>query len=280
MRVSLGTLLIQAGVASEQDIKDALGEGQQTGERLGEVVIRKGLATDEQIAQLLAKQWQLPYAEGSDITVDDVAALRISRSDAHALGAQPVAYDGDVLVMAIAEPRSELFAEVQRRIGEAAYVVVSRSTMEDLVGAPLAPMQDDGYELWSPEDDPGGTDEGDSTASLDSDASSEAYEDGRDVPESGSADGLESIDSALEEFDRLRGVTAGLGEALKSVRGQLIDQQSALATLEEARERDRETIRRLEEEIATQEDLFATLRTQAAALAATLGAETAVGSTL
>ena len=90
MRSSLGTLLIEAGVASKKDIKDALAEGQQTGERLGEVVIRKGLATDELIAKLLAEQWQLPYAEADEITVDEVAALRISRSDALDLGAQPI----------------------------------------------------------------------------------------------------------------------------------------------------------------------------------------------
>ena len=144
MRSSLGTLLIEAGVASKKDIKDALAEGQQTGERLGEVVIRKGLATDELIAKLLAEQWQLPYAQADEITVDEVAALRISRADALDLGAQPIAYDGDTIVMAIAEPRSDLFEEVAKRIGEASYVVVSRSTMEQLLGAPLAPVADDG----------------------------------------------------------------------------------------------------------------------------------------
>ena len=81
MRSSLGTLLIEAGVASKKDVKDALAEGQQTGERLGEVIIRKGLATDELIAKLLAEQWQLPYAEADEITVDEVAALRISVSN-------------------------------------------------------------------------------------------------------------------------------------------------------------------------------------------------------
>src|SRR5215467_6179402 len=140
MRSSLGTLLIEAGVASKKDVKDALAEGQQTGERLGEVIIRKGLATDELIAKLLAEQWQLPYAEASEITVDEVAALRISRADALDLGAQPISYDGDTIIMAIAEPRSELFADVSQRVGDAAYVVVSRSTMEQLLGAPLAPI--------------------------------------------------------------------------------------------------------------------------------------------
>ena len=83
--------------------------------------------------------------------------------------------------------------------------------------------------------------------------------------------GLTSIDTALEEFDRLRGVTAGIGDALRSVRDQLVGHQATVAELEADRERDRETIRRLEQELAGQDELFATLREQAAVFAATLG---------
>lgn len=296
MRSSLGTLLIEAGVASKKDVKDALAEGQQTGERLGEVIIRKGLATDELIAKLLAEQWQLPYAEGDEITVDEVAALRISRTDAQDLGAQPIAYDGDTIVMAIAEPRSDLFEEVAKRIGDASYVVVSRSTMEQLLGAPLAPVADDGSDYDGADfDDPSAEQhevngvehvnhaEVEDSAWDDNDdvaVEEESVEDERHEEVAHEIDldsGLASIDTALEEFDRLRGVTAGLGDALRTVRDQLVGQQTTVAELEAERERDRETIRRLEQELAGQDELFATLREQAAAFAATLG-ETA-GST-
>jgi hypothetical protein len=294
MRSSLGTLLIEAGVASKKEIKDALAEGQQTGERLGEVVIRKGLATDELIAKLLAEQWQLPYAQADEITVDEVAALRISRADALDLGAQPISYDGDTIIMAIAEPRSELFAEVSQRIGEAAYVVVSRSTMEQLLGAPLAPIADDGSDYDDPfgeehelgevngvEVDAGGeTDEPAFGHDEVVTAEEELFEDDQYeevVREADFEAGLSSIDAALEEFDRLRGVTAALGDALRSARDQLVSKQATVADLETALERDRGTIRRLEEELAGQEELFATLRQQAAAFSATLG-ETATST--
>jgi hypothetical protein len=296
MRSSLGTLLIEAGVASKKDVKDALAEGQQTGERLGEVIIRKGLATDELIAKLLAEQWQLPYAEGDEIAVDDVAALRISRTDAQDLGAQPIAYDGDTIVMAIAEPRSDLFEEVAKRIGEASYVVVSRSTMEQLLGAPLAPVADDGSDYDSADfDEPmaehhevNGVEhvdhheaEGSAWDHQDEDSVEEDpmhdNDHAEDAHETDFDAGLASIDTALEEFDRLRGVTAGLGDALRSVRDQLVGQQTMVAELEADRERDRETIRRLEQEVAGQDELFATLREQAAVFAATLG--DAAGST-
>ena len=144
MRASLGTLLIQAGVASEEDVRKALDEGQETGERLGEIVIRKRLPTDELIAQLLAEQWQLPYATADE--VDDIAALRISHALALELAAQPIAYDGDKIVLAISEPRTELFSEVDQRVGDAGYVVVSRSTLESLLGGPLNQVYEDDSE--------------------------------------------------------------------------------------------------------------------------------------
>jgi hypothetical protein len=276
MRSSLGTLLIEAGVVSKKDIKDALAEGQQTGERLGEVIIRKGLATDELIAKLLAEQWRLPYARADEITVDDIAALRISRTDAQDLGAQPIGYDGDTIVMAIAEPRTDLFDDVAKRIGDAAYVVVSRSTMEHLLGAPLAPVADDGSDYDDPEDtdlstelnEVNGVEQSDGVDGVD--VAEEPVGDDRQT-ELGREVDLTSLDAALEQFDRLDGLTAELGATLRSARDQLVGQQAIVTELEAALERDRETIRRLEQELANQDELFATLREQAAAFAASVG---------
>ncbi len=136
MRESLGSLLVKNGVATDRDIKDAINEGQKTGEPLGKVLVRKGVASESQLGKLLAEQWQLQYLEADDFEVDEVAALRISREDAARMGAAPIAYDGNTIVMAIVEPHAELFAQVSRELGEAAYIVVSRSTFEQLTGGP------------------------------------------------------------------------------------------------------------------------------------------------
>ena len=286
MRSSLGTLLIQAGVASEQDVKNAVEEGQQTGERLGEIVIRKGFATDELIAQLLAEQWQLPYATADEIEIDDIAALRISHTLACELAAQPIAYDGDKIVLAISEPRNELFSEVAQKVGDAVYVVVSRSTLESLLGGPLnhvyrddpeeddvahvngtvAKESDDGTEGQARD---GETDE----VSVEPSTVDEGFSaaEGEDAGNDGDFEtSLASIDAALEDFDRLRDVTVGVGDAFKLLREQLVRQQSALATFQEARARDEEVIRELEAALSNRDELFETLRQQTSALSATL----------
>ncbi len=148
MRESLGSLLVKNGVATDRDIKDAIQEGQKTGEPLGKVLVRKGVASESQLGKLLAEQWQLQYLEADEFEVDEVAALRISREDAARMGAAPIAYDGNTIVMAIVEPHADLFAHVSRELGEAAYIVVSRSTFDQLTGGPH--LDDEGSELEQP----------------------------------------------------------------------------------------------------------------------------------
>ena len=291
MRPSLGALLISSGIASEQDVLDATEEGKGTGERLGEWVIRKGLATDEVIAKVLAQQWELPYASWDDLEIDDVATHRISRVVARELAVQPIRYDGDTIVMAIAEPYAELFATVAKRIGEASYVVVSRSTLESLLGAPLnrvreeeafdggseagraaeTPENGNGYREI-PADEPRDSPRTDGAMEI----ADPAGESGTDVGSGSPVDtALAAIDAAIEGSERLREATSMLGDTLRLTREQVVAQQGALAAAEEARERDGEVIGTLESAMAKKTELFEVLREQAATLTATLDAERA-----
>jgi hypothetical protein len=54
-RIPLGRLLIDAGFLTQAQLDDALYEGSRTGDRLGEVVVGRGLATEDDIARLLAE---------------------------------------------------------------------------------------------------------------------------------------------------------------------------------------------------------------------------------
>ncbi|TVP48245.1 MAG: type II secretion system protein GspE [Gemmatimonadales bacterium] len=58
----LGTLLVEAGVLTADDLGHALVAQQRTGERLGELVARLGLASEEAVAESLARQLGLEYA--------------------------------------------------------------------------------------------------------------------------------------------------------------------------------------------------------------------------
>lgn len=142
-RPSFGALLVRAGIASETDLREALAEGSDRGERLGEVVIRRGWASEEQVARLLSEQWQLPFAEADKVAVDAEALQRVSLLTARELRALPIGFDGTAVVLAVADPNEELFAEAKARIGDVSFVVVARSVLDPLIeSASWSPAQD------------------------------------------------------------------------------------------------------------------------------------------
>ena len=137
-RPSLAGLLVGAGLTTYEQITEALEEGLGTGERLGEVIVRRGWATEEDLAELLAEQWGLPYLHGSTVDVDSVAVSRLPLERARELGALPVHYDGVELVVVVAEPADDRFAKVREALDDVSFAVVGRSALEELLVDPAA----------------------------------------------------------------------------------------------------------------------------------------------
>ncbi len=102
--------------------------GSQTGERLGEVVVRQGLASEEDIARLLAEQWGLSYVDRASIWFDANALARLSREDAQRLEAMPTRVEDGRVVVAVAEPTEQRLAALREVIGEDTVVVVVPKT--------------------------------------------------------------------------------------------------------------------------------------------------------
>lgn len=130
-RPLLGELIVEAGIADKAAVEDAVREGQETGERLGEVVVRRGWATDDQIAQLLSKQWQLPCIPRSAMAFDPDALREMSQKQALELEAIPFRVENERVVVAVAEPTEARLAAIRRVVGEdVAITVVPRGALE------------------------------------------------------------------------------------------------------------------------------------------------------
>ncbi|MGZ4333211.1 MAG: GspE/PulE/PilB domain-containing protein [Gaiellaceae bacterium] len=130
-RIPLGQLLIQAGFLTQVQLDDALYEGSRTGERLGEVVVRRGLATEDDVAQLLAEQWGLDYVDRASIWFDANALARLSREDAQRLEALPTRVEGGRVVVAVAEPTEQRLEALRELIGgETVMIVVPKSALD------------------------------------------------------------------------------------------------------------------------------------------------------
>jgi Type II secretion system (T2SS), protein E, N-terminal domain len=132
IRTALGTLLIEAGHLDGQRLEEALRIGADTGERLGEVVVRMGWASEDDLAKALANQWHLRYVERSAISFDADALSRMSREEATRLEALPmqIGIDGAIIV-ALAEPTDARLLALRSLLGDRIDCVVVAKTAID-----------------------------------------------------------------------------------------------------------------------------------------------------
>jgi len=136
-RIPLGRLFVNAGVLTEAQVDDALREGSQTGERLGEVVVRRGLVSEEKVAQLLAEQWGLSYVDRASIWFDADALARLSREDAQRLQAMPTRVQDGRVVVAVAEPTEQRLAALREVIADTVVVVVPNTALDAALNSEL-----------------------------------------------------------------------------------------------------------------------------------------------
>jgi phage shock protein A len=151
LRPSLASLMVEEGVASAEQLEAALAEGQQTGERLGEVVLRHGWINEAGLAGLVARQWDLSFVALSMITLDEAARALVSREVCQRLGACPVSFDDGVPLVAVADPSEDRFASVRAALGTpCSFFVTTASALTRLIdqqesaaGEPQAVTADD-----------------------------------------------------------------------------------------------------------------------------------------
>jgi hypothetical protein len=156
LRPSLASLLADEGVATMDQLEEALAEGMKSGERLGEVVLRRGWINEAGLAQLIARRWDLTFAARSTLTVDEHARALLSRAEAERLGACPVAFNDGVPLVAVADPSEERFSDVRAALGtQCTFVVTTPSALSQLIAeSPAETAPAPGVETPLPEEPP------------------------------------------------------------------------------------------------------------------------------
>ena len=131
-RTALGTLLIERGLLDDDRLQQALEISEENGERLGEVLVRLAWVSEDDLAKVLAEQWQLRYYERSAISFDGEALKRMSREDAARLEALPIQVDHQgVLVVALAEPTESRLMALRTLLGDNVdFVVVAKGAID------------------------------------------------------------------------------------------------------------------------------------------------------
>ncbi len=100
----LGDLLVQADMLTVKQLKKALAEQERTGEKLGEILVKKGWVTEQNIVEVLEFQLGIPHVDLSKYAIDPKAASMISESLAKRYMLIPIQIENDRLVVAMSDP--------------------------------------------------------------------------------------------------------------------------------------------------------------------------------
>src|SRR6266566_2931565 len=100
----LGTLLLERGLITQEQLDAALEEQRQTRKSLGRVLIDAGVLSENDLVATLAARIGLEFVDLGDYPVDPSAVGLISDSLARRFQAIPVAWDENRLVVAMADP--------------------------------------------------------------------------------------------------------------------------------------------------------------------------------
>ncbi len=105
----LGEMLIQAGLVTEEQVKDALKIQKETGKRLGKILVQQNLITEENMVSFLSEQLGIPCANLKDYLIDPEIINLVSEDIARRYILIPLFKVGDVLTVAMSDP-SNVFA--------------------------------------------------------------------------------------------------------------------------------------------------------------------------
>jgi type IV pilus assembly protein PilB len=155
----LGTLLLERGLITQEQLDAALEEQRQTRKSLGRVLIDAGVLAESDLVATLAARIGLEFVDLGDYPVDPSAVGLISDSLARRFQAIPISWDENRLVVAMADPSNVVAVDDIRTItgAEVRTVVATRGAIleaidryhrmegnaEDVSALAASEMQDD-----------------------------------------------------------------------------------------------------------------------------------------
>lgn len=125
-RRKLGEILVGENLVTNEQLQEALAVQKETGELLGETLIRLGYVTERGIARAICKQFDLPYLNATTYEINAAAAALIQRQTM--ISSRFVVLDqiGKSLVVATAGlVDSSVFEELEKMTGAPPVIYVS-----------------------------------------------------------------------------------------------------------------------------------------------------------
>ncbi|HHW56719.1 MAG TPA: type II secretion system ATPase GspE [Clostridia bacterium] len=100
----LGELLLEVGIITEEQLKQAIEIHNKTGEKLGKILTKLGYVTENQILEVLEFQLGIPHVDLQKYYIDPEVAKLIPESVAKRYTIIPIKKDEDGILVAMADP--------------------------------------------------------------------------------------------------------------------------------------------------------------------------------
>lgn len=108
-RRPIGEVLVRYGFVTPEVVEDALREQQTMGGRLGDILVNQGAITESQLVRVLAEQFGIRFIDLEDQLPDESAGRAIREQFARRFRAVGIGWEGDRLIVAMANP-TDVFA--------------------------------------------------------------------------------------------------------------------------------------------------------------------------
>lgn len=130
----LGTLVYRAGLMPLETVNRALAEAQDSGRRLGEVLLEYGLP-ERELTRLLAAQHGQEFVDLTEFPIDHEVAHLLSRSVAEMYCALPLRREGECTIVAVpdADNAAHLTRLHEALHGPIRVVTAARSDIKDAI---------------------------------------------------------------------------------------------------------------------------------------------------
>jgi len=103
-RKLIGEYLLQKGIITEDQLKEAVEEQKRTNRKIGEILIRRGFAKEEDIARALSEQLGFTFVDLPTYQIETEATQLIPKDSALRLQVIPIFKVGDSLNVAMTNP--------------------------------------------------------------------------------------------------------------------------------------------------------------------------------
>jgi type IV pilus assembly protein PilB len=108
-RRRLGEILVEQGAVTEEQLLAALARQRETRMRLGEVLLEQGIVRPIALLRALAVQFGFDFVDLDEVTIEPSLAQRVPEALARRHRALPIGRDGDIVLVAMANP-ADVFA--------------------------------------------------------------------------------------------------------------------------------------------------------------------------